>query len=56
MKKSQTNNMLKVQYKVFFENGTLFHSRYYLKLERERESRRERERGVNPSFVILLQL
>lgn len=28
MRKSQTNNMLKVQYKVFFENGTLFHSSY----------------------------
>ncbi|XP_022328329.2 uncharacterized protein LOC111127443 [Crassostrea virginica] len=28
MKKSQTNNMLTVQYKVFFENGTLFHSSY----------------------------
>lgn len=33
MKKSQTNNMLKVQYKVFFENGTLFHSRYCLKVK-----------------------
>ncbi|XP_061164351.1 peptidyl-prolyl cis-trans isomerase FKBP9-like [Saccostrea echinata] len=28
LKKSQFNNMLKVQFKVFFENGTLFHSSY----------------------------
>ncbi|XP_062589956.1 uncharacterized protein LOC134251571 [Saccostrea cucullata] len=28
LKKSQLNNMLKVQFKVFFENGTLFHSSY----------------------------
>ncbi|XP_048776517.2 peptidyl-prolyl cis-trans isomerase FKBP10-like [Ostrea edulis] len=28
LRKSQFDNMLKVQYKVFFQNGTLFHSSY----------------------------